>query len=91
MYEEFEATPGDNINASATLENVPPPKIPDNLSYGDLDENQGKALVNQAFALTNKRRTDVFSREPKLENLPDDPGAVSPLIPASIITATIGP
>jgi uncharacterized protein YkwD len=72
--------PNENIQVAATLEKVPLPEIPANLSYGDFDESQGKVLVNQAFALTNERRVNVAAREPKPEGAPDDPGSVSALI-----------
>lgn len=72
--------PNENIQVSATLEEVAPLEIPADLSYGDLDESQGKALINQAFALTNERRTDVASREPRPEGAPEDPGSVPALI-----------
>lgn len=72
--------PNENIQVAAALEKVPLPKLPGTLSHGDLDESQGKALVSQAFALTNERRGSVSSRELKPEGAPDDPGAVPALI-----------
>ncbi|WP_417913305.1 CAP domain-containing protein, partial [Candidatus Electronema sp. TJ] len=72
--------PGENIQVAATLEKVPLPAIPGNLSHGDLEANQGKALVNEAFALTNERRVNISSREPRPAGAPEDPGSVPALI-----------
>lgn len=72
--------PGENIQVAATLEKVSLPAIPGNLSHGDLEANQGKALVNEAFALTNERRVNISSREPSPAGAPEDPGSGPALI-----------